>query len=133
MNNEYEFTGIGSAGDGSGADPDHLGSIPVESNLGPDYDTLDPNQIVASEADNMVRDECRDCASHQGGTSFDNDLDELKSRAPGQTEAEDLTRCPYYDEIPGSYTAHEDMPRQWNESDNTGDRQDDDGYPRMSY
>jgi len=131
---DYTFTGIGSApDDGPGGDPDHLSSLPVES-IGSDSDTInDPDQITASEADNVVRGECRGCASHQGGTNFDNDLDEIKSRGPGQTEADDLTQGPYYDEIPGSQTMSEMLPRQWNESDNTGDRQDDGDYPRMAY
>jgi hypothetical protein len=118
MNSDYRFTGIGSASDdGAGLDPDSITSLHQESE-GPGY-TSNGDLDQASSADQIVRSMCRECASQQGGTNFDNDVDEIASQCPERTEAEDLVSGPYYDEIPG--TDCWESQRTWHESDNTGE------------
>ena len=118
MNSDYEFTGIGSASDdGAGLDPDSITSLPQESE-GPGY-TSNDDLDQASSADQVVRAACRECASQQGGTNFDNDVDAITEQFPERTEAEDLVSGPSYDEIPGLGCGWE-SPRTWHESDNTG-------------
>jgi hypothetical protein len=85
--------------------------------LGSDPTSLD-GMNQASSADRAVRGECRSCASHQGGTNFDNDLDQLKTDAPGQLEAEDLVDPNYCESM--YHTDGEWQQRQWKDSDNTG-------------
>jgi len=119
MKNEYDFTGIGSASD-DGGDFDGLNQT-YQHPSGSDPNTMDGLGGL-SEACRAVRSEQRGCASHQGGTNFDNMLDELSNReyAPGQLEAEDLVQERYIDEIPGSQASGEYQHRVWNPSDNTG-------------
>lgn len=117
MAGEYDFTGIGSGPDDGGHDFDGLMSC-EQHPLGEDPMSLG-GMNQASEADRAVRDAVRYCAKEQGGTSFDNDLDELSSNAPPRTEAEDLVQTEYFEEM--YPTSGEYQQRQWNESDNTGE------------
>lgn len=115
MEADYNFTGIG-YGDES-ADFDGSQSL-YQMPLGEDPTSME-GMNQASAADRAIREECRGCASAQGGTDFDNRLAEMEAQCPQQTEAADLVSGPYYDEIPG--TDCWEQQRTWHESDNTGD------------
>lgn len=121
MEKDYEFTGIGSGDEA--ADFDGLNSI-EQAPLGEDPTSLAGMDQV-SAADQAVRSECRQCASYQGGTNFDNSIDELKQDNPQRTEAEDLVAAPPHYDDDLYHTDGDYARRQWDESDNTGDPPED--------